>query len=52
MLAAGEGKVLTPEALIGVLRDKAGLFCGDPRTENYRILRRAFYLADGATEFA
>ena len=52
MLAAGEGKVLTPEALIGVLRDKAGLFAGDPRTENYRILRRAFYLADGVTEFA
>ena len=52
MLAAGEGKVLTPEALVGVLRDKAGLFVGDPRTENYRILRRAFYLADGVTEFA
>lgn len=52
VLAAGEGKVLTPEALIGALREKAGLFAGDPRTENYRILRRAFYLSDGVTEFA
>ena len=52
MLAAGEGKVLTPEALIGALREKTGLLTGDPRTENYRILRRAFYLADGVTEFA
>ena len=46
-LAAG----LTPEALIKILREKMGLFEGDPLKERYRILRRAVLLADGETEF-
>ena len=42
---------LTPEALIKILREKMGLFEGDPLKERYRILRRAVLLADGETEF-
>lgn len=50
-LVAGEGKTITPEALIGVLRDRLGLFAGDPMQERYRILRREVLLADGETVF-
>ena len=50
-LAAGEGKTLTPEALITILREQLGLFTGNPLEERYRILRRAVLLEDG-TEFA
>ena len=50
-LVAGEGKTITPEALIGVLRDRLGLFVGDPMQERYRILRREVLLADGETVF-
>ena len=51
-LGAGEGKTLTPEALVRVLREKTDLFVGDVTKENYRILRRRVLLADGVTEFA
>ena len=46
-LAAGQGEYLSPEALIGVLREKLGIFCGDPTAEHYRILRRRVLTADG-----
>ncbi len=51
-LAAGEGKTLTPEALITILRERLNLFTGDPLQERYRILRRAVWLADAVTPFA
>ena len=50
-LVAGEGKTITPEALVGVLRDRLSLFTGDPMQERYRILRRDVLLADGETSF-
>ncbi len=51
-LSAGEGKTVTPEALVSVLREKMGLLCGDPLRNRYRILRRRVLLADGEREFA
>ncbi len=51
-LAAGEGKYISPEALITVLRRELGILSGDPTAEHYRILRRRVLLADGKTEFA
>ena len=50
-LVAGEGKTITPQALVDVLRDRLGLFTGDPMQERYRILRRNVLLADGETMF-
>ena len=50
-LVAGEGKTITPEAVVSVLRERLGLFTGDPLTERYRILRRAVLCADGTSEF-
>ena len=52
VLSAGESGYLNPEYLLTVLRDKAGLLCGDPMTEHYRILRRRVLLSDGETEFS
>jgi hypothetical protein len=51
-LSAGEGNYLTPEALVGILREKIGLMAGDPLQQQYRILRRQALLADGKTVFA
>ncbi len=51
-LAAGEGKYISPEAVITALRRETGILSGDPTTEHYRILRRRVLLADGVTEFA
>jgi len=51
VLAAGEGRYISPEALISVLRQKTGILSGDPMREHYRILRRRVLLADGQTEF-
>jgi len=51
VMAAGEGRYLSPEALLGALRQKTGILTGDPTTEHYRILRRRVLLADGETEF-
>ena len=51
VLAAGEGKYLSPEALITALREKTGILSGDPTKEHYRILRRRVLLADGETDF-
>ncbi len=51
VLAAGEGKYLSPEALITALRDKTGILSGDPTKEHYRILRRRVLLADAETDF-
>ncbi len=50
-LSAGEGKTITPEALVSALREKIGLFTGDVMRERYRILRRRVLLADGVSEF-
>jgi radical SAM-linked protein len=50
-LSVGEGKTLTPEALISVLRARVGILSGDPTKESYRILRRRVLLADGMTDF-
>ncbi len=50
-LVAGEGKTITPEAVVTVLRERMGLFTGDPLAERYRILRRAVLLSDGVSEF-
>ncbi len=51
-LSAGEQNTLTPEAIVTVLKQKLGLFAGDPLKERYRILRRRVLMADGVTEFA
>ena len=51
VLAAGEGKYLSPEALITALRGKTGILSGDLTKEWYRILRRRALLADGVSEF-
>ena len=51
VLAAGEGRYISPEALISALREKTGILSGDPTTEHYRILRRRVLTADGETEF-
>lgn len=50
-LVAGEGKTITPEAIITVLRERMGLFTGDPLSERYRILRRTVLLSDGTSAF-
>jgi uncharacterized protein (DUF2344 family) len=50
-LTAGEKNTLTPEAIITVLKEKLGLFSGDPLKERYRILRRRVLMADGVSEF-
>ncbi len=50
-LAAGEGKYISPEAVITALRREVGILSGDPTAEHYRILRRRVLLADGVTEF-
>ena len=52
VLAAGEGKYLSPEALITALREKTGILSGDPTVEHYRILRRRALLADGVSTFS
>ncbi|MBQ8357652.1 MAG: DUF2344 domain-containing protein [Clostridia bacterium] len=51
VLAAGEGKYLSPELLVTALKQKLGILSGNPTEENYRILRRRVLLADGVTEF-
>ena len=51
-LSAGEQNTLTPEAIVTVLKQKLGIFAGDPLKERYRILRRRVLMADGVTEFA
>ena len=51
VLATGEGKTLTPEAIVTILRERLGLFGGNPLEERYRILRREIYLADATTPF-
>lgn len=51
VLAAGEGKYLSPEALITALRTATGILSGDLMQESYRILRRRVLLADGVTAF-
>jgi radical SAM-linked protein len=50
-LTAGEKNTLTPEAIVTVLKEKLGLFSGDPLQEYYRILRRRVLMADGVSEF-
>ena len=49
VLAAGEGKYLSPEALVTALCRETGILSGDPTAEHYRILRRRVLLADGKT---
>ena len=51
-LCATEGKTVTPEALVSVLREKMGLLCGNPLENRYRILRKCVLLADGESVFA
>lgn len=51
VLAAGEGKYLSPEALIGALRATTGILSGDLTKEYYHIVRRRAFLADGVSEF-
>ena len=51
VLSAGEGRYLSPEALITALRDRIGILSGDPTVEHYRILRRRALFADGVSEF-
>lgn len=51
VLSAGEGRYISPEALITALRAATGILSGDPTAEHYRILRRRALLADGVTEF-
>jgi radical SAM-linked protein len=50
-LSAGEGKYVSPEALITALRDTLGILSGNPLEEHYRILRRRVLLSDGVTDF-
>jgi hypothetical protein len=52
VLSAGEGKYLSPEAIITALRPETGILSGDLTKESYRILRRRALLADGETTFA
>jgi len=51
VLAAGEGRYVSPELLITALRSATGILTGDPMKERYRILRRRVLLADGETDF-
>ncbi len=51
-LSATEGKTVTPEALVSVLREKMGLLAGNPLENRYRIFRKRVLLADGESEFA
>lgn len=51
VIAAAEGRYLSPEALITALRSATGILSGDPTGEHYRILRRRALCADGVTEF-
>ena len=51
VLTAGEQNTLTPEAIMTVLKQKLGIFTGDPLKEYYRILRRRTLMADGVSEF-
>ena len=51
VLAAGEGRYLSPELLITALRTHVGILCGNPTEESYRILRRSVLLSDGKTVF-
>ena len=50
-LAAGEGKYISPEAVVTALKREVGILSGDPTKEHYRILRRRVLLADGKTDF-
>lgn len=50
-LAAGEGKYISPEAVVTALKREAGILSGDPTVEHYRILRTRVLLADGKTDF-
>lgn len=45
-LASGQEDNLNPTVLIGVLRERLGLLCGDPTAETCRVLREQVY--DGA----
>ena len=51
VLAAGEGRYLSPELVITALRNHVGILCGDLTKESYRILRRRVLLGDGRTTF-
>ena len=51
VLAAGEGRYLSPELLITALKQHVGILCGSPTEESYRILRRSVLLGDARTAF-
>ncbi|MBQ7338199.1 MAG: DUF2344 domain-containing protein [Clostridia bacterium] len=51
LLSACGAEYLNPEYIIRALTDQFGLMQGDPTREEYSILRRAVYLADGVTAF-
>ena len=51
VLAAGEGRYLSPELLVTALKTHLGILSGNPTEESYRILRRAVLLADAKTVF-
>ena len=51
VLAAGEGRYLSPELLVTALKAHVGILSGNPTEESYRILRRNVLLADAKTEF-
>ncbi|MBQ7319194.1 MAG: DUF2344 domain-containing protein [Clostridia bacterium] len=50
-LSTAGADYLNPEYIIRVLKDRFSLLCGDPKIEEYSIIRRRVLLQDGETEF-
>ena len=46
-LACGQTENLNASVVVGVLKDKLGILCGDPTLEYCSIRRLGFYTADG-----
>ena len=51
MLSAVADRYLSPEMLIGAMRDRFGILSGAILTEGYSVVRKNVYLSDGVTEF-
>ena len=50
-LSTAGADYLNPEYVIRVLKDRFSLLCGDPKVEEYSIIRRRVLLGDGVSEF-
>ncbi len=51
VLSAAADSYLSPEMLIGAMRDTLGILSGDITKEDYTVMRRKVFLSDGVTEF-